>query len=204
MTAENRYDQREDNRYGGQATRDRDTTHGQLASFDQFLDHHREIAEQLRKDPSLANNQKWVQDHPALQTYLQDHKGVREEIAENPNAFMTAENRYDRREDSYGRVNRGDMRHGDMDSFREFLGSHSSISQQLHKDPSLAKNPQFLESHPEFRAYLTAHPSVQSALVQDPHSFMKSATETGTTAKSGTTTTTTKPATTDPTKPPKP
>lgn len=203
MTAENRFDQREDNRYGGQATRDRDTTHGQLASFDQFLDHHREIAEQLRKDPSLVNNQKWVQEHPALQTYLQDHKGVREEITENPNAFMTAENRYDRREDSYGReTNRGDMRHGDMDSFRDFLGNHSSIAQQLHKDPSLAKNPQFLETHPEFRAYLTAHPSVQSALVQDPHSFMKSAAETGTTTKSGTTTTT-KPTTTDPTKPPK-
>jgi len=139
-----------------------------------------------------------VQEHPALQTYLQDHKGVREEISENPNAFMTAENRYDRREDSYGR----EMKRGDMDSFREFLGSHSSIAQQLHKDPSLAKNPQFLESHPEFRAYLSAHPTVQTAMDQDPHSFMKSATETGTTTRSGTTTTT-KPATTDPTKPPK-
>ena len=204
MTAENGYERREDNRFGGQVLRNRDTTHGQLASFDQFLDHHHEIAEQLRKDPSLMNNQKWVQEHPALQTYLQDHKGVREEITENPNAFMTAENRYDRREDSFGReMSRGDMRHGDMDSFREFLGSHSSIAQQLHKDPSLAKNQQFLESHPEFRAYLTAHPSVQSALVQDPHSFMKSATETGTTAKTGTTTATVKPTTADPTKPPK-
>src|ERR1700746_1451092 len=63
---------------------DRDTTRGELASFDQFLDGHREIAEQVRKNPSLVNDKKWVQDHPALQTYLQEHQGVRAEIKENP------------------------------------------------------------------------------------------------------------------------
>lgn len=187
-----------------QTTNDHDTTHGQIVSFDQFLDHHREIAEQLRKDPSLVNNQKWVQNHPALQQYLQAHQGVREEITENPSAFMTAENNYDRRDDRFStdrNMSRGQMKHGDLDSFRGFLSSHSTISQQLSKDPALAKDPQFLQAHPEFREFLSAHPGVQTALTQNPHSFMKTATETGTSATTGTTA---KPSATEPAKPPKP
>ena len=38
---------------------------------------HREIAEQLRKDPSLVKNDEFVKNHPALQTYLQQHPEVR-------------------------------------------------------------------------------------------------------------------------------
>src|SRR5215475_6733306 len=67
---------------------DHDTTRGELLSFDNFLDQHREIAEQLRKNPSLVNNEEFVKNHPALLTYLQDHPGVREEFTENPNGFM--------------------------------------------------------------------------------------------------------------------
>lgn len=207
MTAENRYDRAEDRYRNGAETagRDREMTHGDVVSFDQFLDHHRVIAEQLRKDPSLVNNQKWMQQHPELQSYLQDHKNVREQITANPGAFMTAENRYEQREDStgrrpdntgrdYGRGGTGDMHRNDVASFREFLGSHSVIAQQLTRDPSLAKNQQFLSAHPEFREYLSAHPGVQTALTQDPHSFIKS-TQT-------TTSPTTKTTTTDPTSPP--
>jgi hypothetical protein len=75
---------------------DNDTTRNELAQFDRFLDGHREIAEQLRKDPSLVNDKTFVKNHPALQTYLQEHPGVREEIKENPNSFMHKEARYDR------------------------------------------------------------------------------------------------------------
>src|ERR1700747_2188935 len=93
---------------------DRDTRRGELASFDQFLDGHREIAEQVRKNPSLVNNQQFVQSHPALQTYLQQHPNVREEISENPNAFMRQENRYDRQEDARADRDR-DMNRPDAD-----------------------------------------------------------------------------------------
>jgi hypothetical protein len=82
---------------------DRDTTRQELARFDQFLDSHREIAAQLRKNPSLVDDQEFVKNHPALQTYLQDHPGVREEIKKNPKSFMQAENRYDRQEDNRDR-----------------------------------------------------------------------------------------------------
>ena len=64
MRKENRFDRPE-------YTRDRDTTRRELANFDQFLDSHRETAEQLRKDPPLVNNEQFVKSHPDLQAYLQ-------------------------------------------------------------------------------------------------------------------------------------
>jgi len=161
--------------------RDRDTTRRQLASFDRFLDSHRETAEQLRKNPSLVDNREFLNNHPALATYLQNHPGVREEITENPNAFMQAEARYDRWEDN--RFNRReDRRDPDMDHdsvsihrrFGEFLGGHSELAQQLSKDPSKVKNQEFLESHPELKEYLNANPEVRQELMANPRSFVKS------------------------------
>jgi len=207
MQAENRYDRQEDNRdrdtdrqvanqdrdanrdrdpnrqtddRDRNVNRDRDTNRQELASFDRFLDSHRETAERLRKDPSLVDNQEFVKSHPALQTYLQDHPAVREEIKENPNAFMQEEARYDHHEDALNRDRREDGLNRDMDRdtmhrhFGEFLGDHSDIAQRLSKDPSLVKNQEFIESHPELKEYLSAHPEVKQELTTNPQSFVKS------------------------------
>ncbi len=192
MHQEQRYDRREDrrdsdqpesrrdqdrrdfNRPEGQRDEDRrdnDTTRGELASFDRFMDGHPEIAEQLRRDPSLAKNQDFVRNHPALQEYLQQHPGTREEISENPDRFMRQEQRFDRIEDNRNR----DMSDGDRAGFGEFLGSHSSIAQELSKDAGLVNNEDYQKRHPELQQYLKAHPGVQQQLKQNPQMFMKSA-----------------------------
>ena len=185
-----------DDRISGQLVRDRDTARGELASFDQFLDKHREIAEQLRRNPGLVNNQQFLADHPALQTYLTAHKNVREEIDENPQAFMHQEARFDRQEDM-DRERAG---------FGEFLRSHSAISEQLSKNPSLAKNQEFVATHPELQEYLKAHPAAQTQLTQNPETFIKSAQQLNATTKSGISTNTAGSVKTTPpdaTKPPK-
>src|SRR5260370_29622861 len=69
----------------------------QLASFDSFLDSHPEVAEQVRQNPSLVNNEDFVEAHPALQQYLQQHPEIREQISQNPNGVMRQEQRFDRR-----------------------------------------------------------------------------------------------------------
>jgi hypothetical protein len=163
---EARYESREDNR-------DREANRQELAHFDQFLDSHRETAEQLRKDPSLVNNDEFVKNHPALQAYLQDHPEVRQDIKQNPNAFMEQEARYDRREDGidYDRA----VTHRESANFGEFLGGHSNIAQQLSKDPSLVKNQEYLQNHPELQEYLNAHPEVKEKLLANPQGFVNSA-----------------------------
>ena len=174
MHQEARYDRRED---------DRDINRQELAHFDQFLDSHRETAEQLRKDPSLVDNQEFIKNHLALQSYLQEHPELREQIKSNPNAFMQQEARYDRREDG---MNRDATGHRQAASFGEFLGGHSEISQRLSDDPSLVKNQEYLENHPELQQYLSAHPDVKQELMANPQSFVKSAQQFSTTSNTTT------------------
>src|SRR5215471_4902149 len=82
--------------------RDSDLRAWQLSGLDQFLDSHPELSEQIRKDPSLVNNEEFVENHPALQQYLQSHPEVREQLNQNPNAVLHQEQRFDRREDRQG------------------------------------------------------------------------------------------------------
>ena len=153
------------------ARRDNDTTRRELAGFDQFADSHREIAEQLRKNPSLVNNREFVENHPQLQAYLQDHPGIRQEMQENPNGFMRQENRFDRHEDA--RDSGSTREH--VASFGAFLGGHSDVARQVSKDPSLVKNDDFVKKHPDFQGFLNSHPGVKEEMRQDPQSFVKAA-----------------------------
>ena len=192
MQREQRFDQREDgmNRDGmNRDGMDRDRNRGEITGMDRFLDSHPEIAEQLKKDPSLLTNKKFVDQHPALQTYLQQNPQVRQEAAENPNGFMQQEQRYDRQENNYGQ-NRGrfdsDVTRGEVTSFGQFLNSHDSVAQQLAKNPSLATNEEFMANHPELKAYLQAHPGAQEELKENPQAFVQSAQQMSKPAPKGT------------------
>ncbi|HEV7967081.1 MAG TPA: hypothetical protein VGP19_05900 [Candidatus Acidoferrales bacterium] len=150
---------------------DNDATRKDMARFDRFADSHREIAEQLRKDPSLVNNKEFVDKHPALQAFLQEQPGVREDLMQNPNAFMRSEDRFDRREDQRG----NDTTRGHWASFGEFLGGHSDVARQVSKDPSLVNDENYVRNHPELQEYFNAHPGAQEEMKQNPQSFITSA-----------------------------
>ena len=145
---------------------DPDVTQSELANFNHFLDSHPELAEQLRKDPSLVNNEEYVENHPVLQQYLQEHPEVREELQENPSAFMRQEQSYDRREDRQGERTR-------LAQTDKFLDSHPEIAEQLRKDPSLINNPRFVEEHPALQQYLQEHPEIRAQLQENPNAFME-------------------------------
>src|SRR5216684_2868009 len=162
MRQENRYDRGED-------ARDDNVRRQELARFDQFLDSHDEVSEQLRRDPSLVKNQEFLQSHPALQSYLEDHPTVREDLTRNPDAFMRQEERYDRREEARDDNNRRQ----ELARFDQFHDSHREVSEQLRRDPSLVKNQQFLQSHPALQSYLQDHPAIREDLTRNPDAFMR-------------------------------
>jgi hypothetical protein len=192
MREEERYDRQTDRRYDRDDRRfkdgrsgDRDEiTRRQLADLDQFLDRHPELAEQLKKDPSLINNRQFVANHPALNEYLENHRELREEFSRNPDAFMRREERYDRREDerarNYPMGDRDDRNRyasdgrGEMSNFGEFLGGHSTVATELSKDPSLANNKEYLANHPALNNYLKAHPAMSQQLAENPQAVMSS------------------------------
>lgn len=165
MRQENRFDRREDARDG------QDVNRRDLADFGRFLGNHREIAEQVRRNPSLVENREFVQNHPALQSYLQNNPEVRDQIRQDPNGFMRDENRSDRFD--AGRTGNPNRDH--MASFGEFLGRHERIHQDVSKDPTLVKNREYLDGHRDLDAYLNQHPDVKQDWASNPHEFVKGA-----------------------------
>ncbi|MDQ1388649.1 MAG: hypothetical protein QOF56_2103, partial [Acidobacteriaceae bacterium] len=149
--------------------RDENATRRQLAGFDNFLDTHPEVAEQLRKDPSLVNNQEFVERHGDLQHFLQQHPEVREELSQNPNGFMRQEQRFDRREDQ---ARDRDVTRGELANMDRFMDSHPEIAEQLRRDPSLVNNKQFVENHPDLQQFLAQHPGVREEYKENPNAFM--------------------------------
>jgi hypothetical protein len=146
-----------------------------VANFDQFLDSHREIAEQVRKDPSLLDNRTFVQNHPALQSYLNDNPGVRDQLRQSPNAFMRQEDAYDRTtnmRDRDANVNREADRR-DVANFDRFLDQHREIAEQVRKDPSRLDDRTFVQTHPALQTYLQENPGVRDQLRQNPNAFMQ-------------------------------
>jgi phage-related protein len=164
MHQEQRFDRREDQ------PRDRDITRGELVNMDRFMDSHPEIAEQLRKDPSLVDNKEFVENHPALQQFLASHPGVREEYKENPNSFMSREQNFDRREDQ---PRDRDVTHRELVNMDRFMDSHPEIAEQLHKNPSLVNNKEFVENHPALQQFLASHPGVREEYKENPSAFMQ-------------------------------
>ncbi len=64
-------------------------THAAAKNADrEFFDSHPGVTRELEKDPALIDNQKWVDNHPALHEYLKTHPYVRQEFKEHPDKFM--------------------------------------------------------------------------------------------------------------------
>jgi hypothetical protein len=148
------------------STSDRDIDHQELRSFNRFLDDHREIGEQLRKDPSLVDNRQFLKDHPVLESYLKDHPAVRQQLQQDPNAFM-------RNEDHYAETRDRNTERRDLANFDRFLDGHPQIGEQLQKDPSLVDNSQYLKDHPQLQSYLQDHPAVRQQIKDNPDAFMR-------------------------------
>jgi hypothetical protein len=149
---------------------------GDIAEMNRFLDAHPEIAEQLHRNPSLIDDRKWVAEHPALQSFLQDHQQMAQAFRIDPSAFMRDEERYDHNGDrSAGNgSDRDDRYRGELSSFGQFLGAHSSIASELSANPSLANNQEYLATHADLNEYLQAHPDVSQQLQENPQGVMSS------------------------------
>ena len=144
-----------------------DITRGELARMDQFLDSHPEIAEQLKKDPKLIDDKKWVAGHPELQQFMKDHPEVRQQFDEHPYAFMRDEDRLDQRTD------RPDINRGELARMDQFLDRHPEIAEQLQKDPKLIDNKKWVASHPELQQFMADHPEVRQQFDEHPYAFMR-------------------------------
>src|SRR5437899_7947792 len=53
-------------------------------------------------------------------------------------------------------------------NFDRFLDTHPEIAKQLQANPSLINNPEWVENHPDLRAFLASHPGVREEIQETP------------------------------------
>ena len=71
----------------------------ELAHFDWFLDSHPDIRNDLMRRPELADNDSYLDRHLELRHFLRDHPEVRQQLRDNPQAFMDREARLENRDE---------------------------------------------------------------------------------------------------------
>jgi hypothetical protein len=76
---------------------------------------------------------------------------------------------YDRDRNNNYAYNRDRDNGNDYDRDRD---AHQHFAAQIAKNPSLCKDHDYLQNHPELQAYLSAHPEVRQPLTSDLDTFM--------------------------------
>jgi hypothetical protein len=62
--------------------------------------------------------------------------------------------------------------HEAVDNTDRYLDQHPQVAKRLEKNPALIDNQQFVDSHPELRAYLHDHPNARHEFKSHPYRFM--------------------------------
>ncbi len=151
-----------------------DLNETEVATMDQFLDDHKDIAKELERKPSLIQDSKYVNHHKELKEFLGQHPQVREEFAENPSNFMHRENRFEARDSDRPDANNPnrDLTNGEVKEMDEFLDKHQKIAKDLDKNPSLVNDDKYLKHHKDLGAFMDQKPEMREELKENPSYFM--------------------------------
>jgi len=135
-----------------------DVTRGELVNFDQFLDTHPEVDRQLRANPSLINDNNYLQATPQLQAYITDHPQVKAQLTANPSYFMQREDRLQ-------------ARIAQEERFDQYLADHKDVDKDVRKDTRVLGNDSYLKKHHDLDEFLRANPDVRVVVVNNPNYF---------------------------------
>ncbi len=159
----------------------------QLRAMGQFLVSHPDIQKQLAANPALIDDHNFLESHPQLLDFLNNHADVRNAFHQDPRLFMNLEARFqgtegyrvENNDDSRGmnpdsrRNPNPDLTQGEVASTDQFLDAHPDIEKQLEANPSLINNAKYLNDHPQLRDYLNNHAQVREEFTENPSYFMR-------------------------------
>ncbi|HEX3409965.1 MAG TPA: hypothetical protein VHS07_06765 [Candidatus Binataceae bacterium] len=80
--------------------------HPNVEGFDNYLDQHPDVRQQLSRNPHLIDNPEYLANHPELRDYMHEHPRAATAFRRHPDRFMHREHVYNRSE------RRWDRRHG--------------------------------------------------------------------------------------------
>lgn len=61
---------------------------------------------------------------------------------------------------------------GQTDTMEHYLNNHPKVADELHDNPSLINNPQWLAQHPTVKNWMNSHPDVKQDALHNPNQFV--------------------------------
>jgi hypothetical protein len=152
-------------RFNGFGARGGQLSVAQLKALDDFLIAHPDTAKQLETTPSLVDDRGFVNSHPGLMTFLQQHPEVARDWRDHPDQVIGEVARLNGTPPSTtaagGTGSKGyDLDRAQVAAMASFLNAHPDTAKELEANPGLIDNQGFLNDHPELKAFLDAHPDL--------------------------------------------
>jgi 2-oxo-4-hydroxy-4-carboxy--5-ureidoimidazoline (OHCU) decarboxylase len=126
-------------------------------TIQEYFEHHPEVADALRRSPSMLYDPEFLKTHPDVQRYFRDHPEATAEAKRNPASTLDRMMNHS---------------HGKITNLQDYLGNHPDIAQQLRKRPALIDDPDFERAHPDLGRYAKEHPEECQELKQNPDRFI--------------------------------
>jgi hypothetical protein len=133
---------------------------GEVASMDQFLSSHTEIAKQMEANPSLINNAKYLSEHPELRVFLNNNPQIREAFIQNPSMFL------------HGEQLQANANGSDVATMDAYLDKHHDEARDLNAYPARVNDSDYLAHHKDLADFLKKHPDVRNEFTHNPSAFM--------------------------------
>jgi len=138
------------------------------APLARFFDDHPWVARDLQRDPALANDARYLQEHRSLRDFLADHPETQRAFRADPYATLRRTHEVER-----AARERREIDPTEIERLDRFLRDHPEVRSDLHADPARVSDPSYLTKHPAFRDFLRAHPALRRELQDNPWAFMR-------------------------------
>jgi hypothetical protein len=139
-----------------------------LQSFEEYLDSHWQVADELYRNPELINDRVYVRKNPSLRRWLVTHPRAARAIRTNPHAVLWHER--DSRDDEGARQELSDE---DLRSWEEFLDAHEAIARELYRNPDLLKDANYIRRNQELDDWLYSHRRAARIITANPREYAR-------------------------------
>lgn len=143
---------------------------------EQFLDDHPNIYKDLRQNPWLINQSKYLKHHQDLGRFLAENPQIREKVATDPTFFTLREWRAFQpaatdRGQSSAHLN-PDLGNRELAALDQFLAKHKKTAKELERDPMLVTSQHYIDHNKDLRKFFEEHPQILVEFRQNPRHFM--------------------------------
>ncbi|HEY2387804.1 MAG TPA: hypothetical protein VGK30_12645 [Candidatus Binatia bacterium] len=138
------------------------------APIARFFDDHPWVARDLQRDPALANDARYLEEHRSLREFLDHHPDTQRAFRADPYAALRRTHEVERAARERRQVDPAEIERLDR-----FLRDHPEVRDDLHANPALVNDPAYLARHPSLRDFLRDQPALRREFQDNPWTFMR-------------------------------